>query len=45
MRYRLDDALNKAVYGESCTPKVRMRVCVCVRGWAGQHVHARHGGF
>lgn len=21
MRYRLDDALNKAVYGESCTPK------------------------
>lgn len=43
MRYRLDDALNKAVYGESCTPKVRMPGCVCVHALAGQHAHARHG--
>ena len=36
MRYRLDDALNKAVYGEACTPKVGHMQIIRAPAAAGQ---------
>lgn len=42
MRYRLDDALNKAVYGEACTPKVRAYVNYTGTCWGlGREATAR----